>query len=73
MHRAVSQGLIIALMLSGAAFAQSQSEDSLGDIARANRARQQAQQADGVTPKVVTNQDLPGDTSAAPEKICRHR
>ena len=61
-----SEILVTALLLNAAAFAQ-----SLGDVARANREQQQAQQAAGATPKVITNADLPSDpwdtpTSGAP-------
>ncbi len=63
MKRAVSKISVVALMLGGAMFAQSQSGDTLGDIARANRSNQEAQQATGSTPKVITNQDLPVDPS----------
>jgi len=64
MHRVLAKGFIIALLLSGAAFAQSQAGESLGDVARANRANRQAQEADGTPPKVITNQDLPAPPPA---------
>jgi len=67
MHRVLSMSFIIALLLSEAAFAQSQPEESLGDVARRNRAEQQAQEAAGTMPKVVTNQDLPAAAPGAPE------
>jgi hypothetical protein len=51
----------IAFLLSAAAFGQ-----SLGDVARANRDQQQAQQAAGTTPKVITNADLPSAPSDTP-------
>lgn len=51
----------IALWLHAAAFGQ-----SLGDVARANREQQQAQQAAGANPKVITNADLPSDPSDTP-------
>jgi hypothetical protein len=57
-------GVFVIAGLSGAAFGQSGSSQSLGDIARANRANQQAQEASGVTPKVFTNKDLPASASA---------
>jgi len=66
MHRA-SRDIIIALSLSGAVFAQSQSLESLGDVARSNRAKQQAQAAAGTMPKVFTNKDLPADPPGVPE------
>jgi len=68
MDRVVTRELIVALMLTGALFAQSQSGDSLGDVARANRAKQQAQDGSGSTPKVITNQDLPVDSPDTAEK-----
>lgn len=68
MDRVVSKGWIVALMLTGAVFAQSQSGDSLGDVARANRAKQQVQEGTGGSSKVITNQDLPVDSAASPEK-----
>jgi DNA repair exonuclease SbcCD ATPase subunit len=49
----------IALVLNAAAFGQ-----SLGDVARANREQQQAQQT--AVPKVITNADLPSDPSDTP-------
>lgn len=51
----------IAVLLTSAAFGQ-----SLGDVARANREQQQAQQAAGTTPKVITNADVPSDPSGTP-------
>jgi hypothetical protein len=57
---------ILVLSLSAAA-ALAQSGDSLGDIARANRAQQQAQEASGTAPKVITNRDLPSASSGIPE------
>jgi hypothetical protein len=61
MYRTFSTNFVVALLLTAMAFAQSQSGDSLGDLARANRAKQQAQEAAGTMPKVITNQDLPAD------------
>jgi hypothetical protein len=49
----------IALLLSTVSFAQA--GKSLGDIARANREKQTTQQSSGVTPRVITNKDLPAD------------
>jgi hypothetical protein len=57
----------VGLLLNAAAVGQSQSGDSLGDVARANLAKQQAQQATGTTPKIITNQDLPSDPPGVPE------
>jgi hypothetical protein len=54
--------LAVATLSVAAAFGQSgfgQDQPSLGDIARANREKQQEQEASGVTPKVITNKDLP--------------
>jgi hypothetical protein len=48
---------------------QSQSGDSLGDVARANHAKQQALEATGTPPKVITNQDLPSDPPGVPESV----
>jgi hypothetical protein len=67
MHRVLSKTFVIALLLSGAAFAQSQSGESLGDLARDNRAKQQAQEASGNTPKVITNRDLPTASTGVPD------
>ena len=62
MQRAWWGGFIFAVLLSGSALGQSQPGDSLGDVARANRAKQQAQQATGTAPRTITNQDLPAPT-----------
>ena len=67
MQRGLLRSSIAVLLLSAAAFAQSQSGESLGDIARANRAKQQAQEASGATPRVITNRDLPAGSSGLPE------
>jgi len=67
MHRLSSRTLIIVMLLSGVIFAQSQSEESLGNVARINRAQQKAQQAAGTMPKVITNQDLPAGPAESPE------
>lgn len=56
MHRALLGGCV-AVVLCASSFGQS--DQSLGDVARANRSQQQAQQEAGTTPKVITNQDLP--------------
>ncbi len=48
--------------LSAAAFGQS--GQSLGDLARANREKQQEEQAAGTAPRMITNQDLPASASA---------
>jgi hypothetical protein len=69
MQRVAWQVFFVGLLLNAAAIAQSQSQtaDSLGDIARANHARLQAQEASGVTPRVITNQDLPATPPGIPE------
>jgi hypothetical protein len=67
MYRTFFRNFIVALMLTEAVFAQSQSGDSLGDLARANREKQQAQEAAGTMPKVITNQDLPADPAGVLE------
>ncbi|MGA7301905.1 MAG: hypothetical protein WBX10_16445, partial [Candidatus Sulfotelmatobacter sp.] len=53
----------VGLLLDVAAIGQSQAGNSLADLARANRAKQQAEQATGSTPKVITNQDIPSAPS----------
>jgi hypothetical protein len=67
MQRVAWQVSLAAVLLSGVAIAQSQSGDSLGDVARANQAKLQEQQASGVMPRVITNQDLPSTPSGIPE------
>lgn len=41
----------VGLLLNAAAIGQSQAGNSLADVARANRAKQQAEEAAGSTPK----------------------
>jgi hypothetical protein len=67
MQRALWGFLFVGLFLNPGAMGQSQSGASLADIARANRAKQQAEEAAGATPKVITNQDLPSAPSNIPE------
>jgi hypothetical protein len=67
MDRTVPKTLVVAFMLSGVAFAQSQSTGSVADVARANREQQQAQQAAGTEPKVITNLDLPPGSTPVPQ------
>jgi len=70
MHRVLSSSFIIALWLlglSGTALAQSQPGESLAEVARANRAQQQTQEASGTMPKVITNQDLPPGSTPVPQ------
>jgi hypothetical protein len=71
MQRAAWRVFFIGLLLNAAAVAQSQSQagDSLADIARANRAKQQEQEAAGAKPKIITNQDLPSAPSGIPESV----
>lgn len=68
MHRVSSfiGAVVLGVGLTGAAWAQSQSQstESLGDLAREARAKQEAQQASGSAPKVITNQDLPAGSTA---------
>jgi len=59
MRTLLDKVLIVTLSLSAAASAQ-----SLADIARQNREKQQAEQSSGVTPKTYTNQDLPATPPA---------
>jgi hypothetical protein len=67
MQRVAWRVLFVGLLLNAAAIGQSQTGASLADIARANRAKQQAEEAAGATPKVITNQDLPSAPSNLPE------
>jgi hypothetical protein len=69
MQRVAWRIFLVGLLLSAAATGQSQSPDSLGDIARANHAKQQAEQATGVAPKMITNQDLPSAPPPVPESL----
>jgi predicted RNase H-like nuclease (RuvC/YqgF family) len=52
----------IALLMSSAAYGQ-----SLGDIARANREKQAAENASAAQPRVITNANLPKDPDANQE------
>jgi len=67
MQRVAWRVLVVGLLLNAAAFGQSPSGDSLGDVARANRAKEQAQETSGAKPKVITNQDLPSEPPGVPE------
>jgi hypothetical protein len=69
MQRVAWQVFFVGLLLSAVAVGQSQTGDSLGDVARANHAKQQTQGATGTTPKVITNQDLPSDPPGVPESL----
>lgn len=57
--------LVVSLLLN--VIAVGQSGPSLGDVARANREKVQAQQATGTKPKTITNADLPEGSSGIPE------
>lgn len=59
MQRMFLKVLAIALFANLAAYGQ-----SLGDVARENREKQNAAEASGTKPKVITNQDLPQDPQA---------
>jgi hypothetical protein len=62
MHRLCWKTLAIALFMSSVAYGQ-----SLGDIARENREKQNAEAASPTTtPKVITNKDLPKDPNPNP-------
>ncbi|MFZ0201805.1 MAG: hypothetical protein WB523_07605 [Candidatus Sulfotelmatobacter sp.] len=68
MQRVAWQVFFVVLLLNAATLiGQSQTADSLGEVARANHAKQQALEAAGTTPKIITNQDLPSDPSGVPE------
>jgi hypothetical protein len=67
MRRMLIGSSIIALLVSGGAFAQSQTGQSLGDVARENRAKQEAQESSGSAPKVITNRDLPSSSTGIPD------
>ena len=65
MQRVFFGVLVIALSMNAAAFGQS--GQSLGDIARANREKQEADEAAGKMPRVITNKDLPTDSTGIPD------
>jgi hypothetical protein len=65
MQRMLVKECAVVLLLGTTALAQS--GPSLGDVARANREKQQAQQATGTRSKVITNADLPADPPGVPE------
>jgi len=69
MQRVAWGVLFVGLLLNAVAIGQSQSGDSLADVARANHAKQQALEAAGTAPKTITNQDLPSDPSGIPESM----
>jgi predicted RNase H-like nuclease (RuvC/YqgF family) len=62
MRRIFSTILAIALLMVSAAYGQ-----SLGDIAHANREKQNAENASAAQPKVITNANLPKDPDANEE------
>lgn len=53
---------IIGTLITSAALAQ-----SLGDVARANREKQQQEQASGTQPRLFTNTDVPADPPGTPK------
>ena len=65
MYRIFLKSLAIALLLNVTSFGQS--GEPLGDVARANREKQAAQEAAGAMPPVITSKDLPGDQPVIPE------
>ncbi len=58
--------LLAGLIVNVAAWGQSQDGQSVAEIARASRAKQQAQEATGSAPKVITNQDVAPGSEATP-------
>jgi hypothetical protein len=62
-----SVGLVLIATAFGQSQSQSPSAESLADVARANHAQQQAQEAAGIKPKMITNQDLPSDPPGVAE------
>jgi hypothetical protein len=62
MQRIFLKIFAIALLVSSAAYGQ-----SLGDIARENREKQNAENASAAHPKVITNASLPKDPDASQE------
>ncbi len=54
MQRTFLKIIAIAILMNLAAYGQ-----SLGEIARENREKQEAQEASGVRPRMITNKDLP--------------
>ncbi len=69
MHRMFWKILAIALLMGSVAYGQ-----SLGDIARENREKQNAgRPASTTTPKVITNKDLPKDPNPIQARMRRRR
>jgi predicted RNase H-like nuclease (RuvC/YqgF family) len=62
MQRVLLKISAIALLMSSAAYGQ-----SLGDIARANREKQNAENTSAAQPRVITNANLPKDPDANQE------
>src|ERR1700732_4722640 len=62
MQRVFLKNSAIALLMSSAAYGQ-----SLGDIARANREKQNAENTSAAQPRVITNANLPKDPDANQE------
>jgi len=65
MYRIFLKSFAILLLLSATSFGQS--GQPLGDVARANREKQAAQEAAGTLPRVITNQDLPAEPQEVQE------
>jgi hypothetical protein len=65
MYRMLLGITMTAMVFGGSALGQS--GQSLGDIARANREKLQAQDSSGTRPKVITNADLPENSTGIPE------
>jgi len=67
MRRMFFKIMVIALLTSPAAYGQ-----SLGDIARENRAKKNNEDPSAPQPRVITNQDLPKDPDAGQEPPDTH-
>jgi hypothetical protein len=62
MRRTFLRILVLSLLISLGAYGQ-----SLGDVARENREKKDAEDASGAQPRVITNKDLPSDPEANQE------
>jgi hypothetical protein len=60
MHRIAAKMLLVALLMSAFAHAQ-----SLGDVARENREKKQAKASSATKPKLITNENLPSNPVAS--------
>ena len=65
MYRIFLKSFAIALLLNATSFGQC--GQPLGDVARANREKQAAQEAAGTLPRVITNHDLPAEPQEVQE------